>query len=936
MKVDSIFKNKFSHISELEGLILKKYPDDVNHRKIRGDIFEDFIYLYFNCFKELYNLKSIYRNKGKEIPSRYKSLYKILDDYGVDGLAITNDNKALAWQSKFIKDRSPPSYSDITKLYHQGRKCDYNYIIANSLNLTSSSIYYENPKHKQILYDKFIELEQDDWNKIYNLSNNKSIKKIFYKPNRFQTDIVNKVVKNFKENERGKLIAACGTGKTLMSIWINEKLNKTNKILYIVPSLMLMRQTLKKWMQQSKKKYKYVCVCSETNIIKKIKQEDDEFEIDDKQIDIPVLNPNDIKKVLRKTTENVAIFSTYQSLKSIQDALKNTNIQFDIIFFDEAHRTAGSKYNENFSLALNNKNINTKKRLFMTATQRFVTQRTKSIADLRGMHIFSMDDISLYGPVFAELSFGKAIQEGLISDYKILTAEITEDQIYEHVKDNKLLDLDKLKKDDEKGYISTAKKIAHQILLFQAVENFNIRKIISFHSKVDRAKSFIKSDKLEDNLSLENMYNFFEIKKDLFNYRFDHLNAKDHTAEQRTVVLDETFNHNELGVISNAKCLTEGIDVPVIDSIFFADPKKSLTDIVQACGRALRKTFNINTFKTSYFIVPIIIPKNIDLDDAIDEDNNSILYSLVQSLRDLDFRMEEWIDSINLKNSSGNTGGKYGPIDPGPIVVLPNNKIDIKKFKEKLILKIAEVNSLPSPVFRKKVSYGKGERKAPNVKWGPIGDYSTDSLKKLVLKTIKEFGPKQEIANKQDINWQHNAISHTLRVGLIESLSDNKFRLTKDGKSLIKNEYLFNNILKKNILKYSIKIDADKSFYPYKAIIKVIMKNNYINFEEFAFCLYNLKGDTDELVEEASERIGYFRKLNFKFNKKLSEKNKKIILSKLNNIFATDFRLQDIWATTTVRNKFIYFRNHLVDCNIAKSLQGSILLNEKDFKKTIN
>ena len=195
MKVHKIFKEKFKSIRDLERQILKSYPDDINDRKIRGNIFEDFILIYFNVFKDFYNLKYIFRNRDNEIPTRFKNKFNISGDYGVDGICVTNENKSYAWQSKFIKDRSPPSYEDITKLYHQGRKCDIHYIISNAKKLTKSKIYFENPRHKQILYDKFLELDEFDWENIYNFANNHKVKKKNYKPNPFQKKIINNVVK---------------------------------------------------------------------------------------------------------------------------------------------------------------------------------------------------------------------------------------------------------------------------------------------------------------------------------------------------------------------------------------------------------------------------------------------------------------------------------------------------------------------------------------------------------------------------------------------------------------------------------------------------------------------------------------------------------------------------------------------------------------------
>ncbi len=924
MKVHKIFKEKFKSIRDLERQILKSYPDDINDRKIRGNIFEDFILIYFNVFKDFYNLKYIFRNRDNEIPTRFKNKFNISGDYGVDGICVTNENKSYAWQSKFIKDRSPPSYEDITKLYHQGRKCDFHYIISNAKKLTKSKIYFENPRHKQILYDKFLELDEFDWENIYNFANNHKVKKKNYKPNPFQKKIINNVVKGFEVHNRGKLIAACGTGKTLLSIWINEKLLNTNKIMFVVPNLMLLRQTVKNWVNHSNKKYDYLAFSSDSKIQRDI--EDDEFEIDDKQIDLDIKNPEELKKILKKKDKKFAIFTTYQSLKKVKTILDTTNVSLDLIIFDEAHRTAGTKLNENFSLALNERNFRSKKRLFMTATERFVTKRTKKIADKRGLNVFSMDDPTIYGPTFAKLSFGEAIKEKLISDYKILVAEITEEQLYETISSNDLVDIKDLKNEDE-NISSTTKKIAHQILLFQAIENFKIRKIVSFHSNVQRAKDFIYSEKEIDNLSLEDIFKNSSIKKDLINYKFTNLNAKDHTSEERNIILDETFNNNELGVISNAKCLTEGIDVPIIDSIFFADPKNSLIDIVQACGRALRKPYKEKDHKTSYFIVPIIIPKNLNYDEAIDEENNSTLYSLIQSLRDIDSRIEDWTDMISLNSTLNKKSQKSGPVDPGPIIFLPNNKIDISKFQEKLILKISENNSLPSPVFRETVNYGRGERKAPNVKWGPIADYSTESLKRLLLKTLNEFG-KNKIASKDDLNWQHNAISHTLRMGLIKKINDeDNFKITNIGEKLMKTPNSFIDIFKKELTQYNIPIGDNRNFKPYITIIEALKKINYLNFHEFAFCFYNLKGSTNDVIKQSTERIKYFRNTINRIDNKLSEKNRNIILENLNKNFGTNFSNADIWGTTTVKNKFIYFRRHLVDSGICKELNNSIVLN---------
>lgn len=881
---------------------LEKNIESLSTTKERGDVFEQFVFLYLTLKKNLYQITELYREK--DVPLKYRQKFKLeKTDCGVDGLIILNNGKSAAYQAKFRTNREKPSYAELSKFWIEAKLTDYHYTIANCYYL--SKLAKKHRKHLSILIDEFEKLDKLFFLEFYELANKKpKIHKQFYTPDQFQQRIINNTLKGFRNNNRGKIIAACGTGKTLTSLWITE-LMKTKKVLFLTPSLALIKQTLEAWSDQTKIPFSYLCVCSD----KSVSSEMDEGDLDISEVNIPVTTSPDLIVPYLSTNNDAKqiIFSTYQSLDVLATAMnKVRNFNFDLIIFDEAHRTAGAKDSGLFSLALYDQHIKSKKRLFMTATERLVKPWIIRKAKEANRIVFSMDDEQLYGPVFDRFNFGEAIKGKIISDYRIIVAGVKEKEIYQWIENNDYL-VEVENRSEE--YYTTAQNIFRQIMLIKAMKEFSIKKAITFHSTVKNAQEFIASSKRDD-LNLLRIISKIWPEKEKRVY-LDHINGSMSAGERKERL--DLFKDANFGVISNARCLTEGIDVPIIDSVYFVNPKNSLIDIIQACGRALRKPRDKHD-KIAYFIVPILIPEGSSEADAINEIDFEMLHNLIQSLRDQDIRLAEWIDKINISASKGKPS-QFTKYSETPIVFQLPAKFDVRKFEEKLYLRIAEVNADPTKFGYKTKTYGKTERRSSYKRiFKTLGDYSVESYKKnLVIPTIEKFKSKDQAVSMNEIKINHNNVSHTERLGLIIS-EDKKFKLTPLGIQLFEKKLTFEQIFKGQMLRYYSAVkekEGKRILFPYRACLKILLDVKSINYVEFVFGLYSMVDYSKESIAEAIEGIRFIRE-KYPNIEILNEKNKAKVLDELNGHFGTNFNITDIWEKkTTINNQFIYFRNHL-------------------------
>lgn len=875
---------------------LEKAIEALPTAKARGNVFEEFTFAYFTIKKQMYQIAEIY--PSADIPDKYRKAFKLGNkqhqDSGVDGLIITNEGKSIAYQCKFRSGRVKPTYEELTKFWSDGRYCDYCCTVANSFAVSNLSDKHE--ENLQILAKDFDSLDQEFFDQLYDLVNNENAgkNKVFYEPYDYQKRIIKEVLVGFSVENRGKVIAACGTGKTLTSLWIVEAM-KAETVLFLAPSISLVKQTLEAWADQAKIPFTYLCVCSDNTVSSNI--DDDEADISVSQLGVPVTtNINEIAKFLDHTKGKVRyIFSTYQSADKISEAQKTAKDTFDLIICDEAHRTAGLR--SNFSLALEDQFICSKKRLFMTATERMVRPLLKRHLEENGKVIFSMDDENVYGPLFSQYNFGAAIKDKTISDYKIVVAGVKESEVYNYIAENKHISVGDL---DNNEKTTTAEILYSKILLAKAMGEFPIKKTISFHSSIRKAKDFVAEN--SNDISLSDVIREFNEHITEDNLFIDNINCQLDSGSRAQIL--NKFKNTEYSVISNAKCLTEGVDVPIIDSVY-----------VQACGRALRTQNGID--KTAYFIIPILIPESSVAEEILNSEEFEIVYNIIQALRSQDNRLEDWINRLN--NEYVRTGriGSDCTDDDVPIIIQIEG-IDIKQFSDELYVQIATVNANPDNI-RRPTTFGAGERKTGHARiFKTIGDYAAERFfSSLVDPTIKIYKDKNsKCLSIADIKIDNNNISHTYRLGLIEK-SEKNYSLTPLGEYYLSGRIKPQDLFRKQMLRYSNSLEDNKiahTLFPYRACLEVLknLEVKKLTFNEFAFCIYPMYDSTPDSIKRAVDDINYLRQ-KYPRLKAINIANRPQILQLLNTYFGTTLTITDIWGTagTTVKNLYSYFKNHL-------------------------
>jgi len=898
----STLSNTFLSWKELE-VVLEKTESTYD----KGFIFEVFCKFYFLLNKDFYQIKEVYMRH--EIPNDIKEKLNLEDtDHGVDGVILRNDGKLVAYQAKFRSNRIAPSYTELSTFWTESEYADYRLIISNCAKLPT-----ETNRRKQqmvVLADTLDSLGPDFFILLQQMAQGSQPAKLeLPTPRDYQLEIIDDVIKSFELSSRGKIISACGTGKTLVAKWINDKIS-ANNTLFIAPSLSLVKQTLDEWTSKTPVKFDFIAVCSDNSVVNDVDEDFTDLKIN--ELNFPVTtNPEEIKEfLLRDSNLSKVIFSTYHSVDAIMNALLEIpNFSFDLAVYDEAHRTAGTKDSSMFIYALDDKYIPVKHRLFMTATERIVTPRIKKFAQQAGVEVFSMDDISKYGPTFSELNFGTAIEKGIIADYKVVVCTINEDELYEIAQDNKYIQVDI---GDDTSTI-TADNLLKQVILTKAVKELGIKKIISYHSRIDVAKKFIVGSSNQN--SLRDIFTQIcpNIKDE--NLYLASVNGSMSSGIRKDIL--NNFSSSEYGVVSNAKCLTEGVDVPVVDAVYFADPKDSTVDIIQAVGRALRK----KTFeqKTSYILIPVILPSGVNKFSGLKSEIFDTLHSVVQSLRDQDTTLAQMIDEVNYNIATGskkstlsNTGSNLG----SKILVLPYDKINISDFESSLQFRIGEINSKGTNEPPKVIFTGaKGERKGSIKRiFTSMGDYNMDAYKtSLALPTLEKFSSSSDIITNSDIKINNNNVSHTFRLGAIDKYDKKNYSMTSIGEFILNNPDNFKDIFQYQLLKYHIvNKENDELLFPYRAWFKVMREVRKIRKLDFIYCLYPLKDTNDETIAEAIENIRYLKE-TYIYPDKLSDDNKEKVLNLLNHKFGIELDFKDVWSSRgTSYNQFNYFSKHLL------------------------
>jgi superfamily II DNA or RNA helicase len=552
----------------------------------------------------------------KEVPTAVAEKLKLpKTDQGIDLICETHDGEFWSVQCKYISDADETiSHRQIATFgsLSFGLAKNISYALVATTAGGYAKIYRTENKIGFILIDQWRKLGPDFFTFAGGDRKPQAPPKLT--PRRHQTQAIRSAERHFlkAKETRGKLVFPCGAGKSLAGYWIARKF-AAKSIVVAVPSLALVKQTLETWLAQASAdniKLRWLCVCSDESIGK-----NDDVAIHTQDLGVPcVTDPVQISGWLKQNKNHAkVIFTTYQSARALGDAVKRASTALDLGILDEAHKTVGAN-DKLFSYLLYDKNVKIRRRIFMTATER----RYRGSSD----DIVSMDDVDLFGDTFEHISFAHAVEADILSDYKIVTLAISNQDIADAVGANSL------SKDGVE-----ARSYAALVALRKAMRRYPIKHAVSFHGSIAKAEDF----KTQQDLFSQQHPEFSPLET-------FHVSGAMPTARRSKIIHE--FAKSPASLITNAKCLTEGIDVPKIDAVLFADPRRSTVDIVQAVGRALRKSPGK---KSGYVILPLFTGDSTG-DAILESDEFKEVIQTLRALASNDERIVEYFRDVSKGN----------------------------------------------------------------------------------------------------------------------------------------------------------------------------------------------------------------------------------------------------------------------------------------------
>lgn len=620
----------------------------------RGTYFEYLARAYFqneptyqNEFKNIWMLADVPAKHG--IPKT---------DIGVDLVAETFTGELVAIQAKFY-DRAIQKSNIDSFLSELGKDYYKSGIIVASTDKWGKNAEKALADRSDVVRIGLSDLRNSriDWDKFSFERPDEVTVKAKKKPRYYQKEVIEKALTYFKENDRGQLIMAPGTGKTFTSLKVAEAMAKESDkeqcvVLYLVPSIQLLTQTLRGWNNDTDMTMSSMAVTSDRNASRSsVKQDESNIQIKASDIGYPATTSpekvlNNYRELMRKPKkELLVVFGTYQSIDVLGKAQKEGFPEFDLIIADEAHRTTGAKAlgeeDSSFTKVHSNSNIKGYKRLYQTATPKLYGTEARKKAESNSILISSMDDENLYGKVFYRLGFGDAISHDILTDYKLMVLAVDETVVQK--------DMQKSLSDPENGLnIDDIGRII-------GVWNGMIKRE-SFTDKVSgepmkRAIAFSRTIKDSQRLSeqFENVVNDYLDSDKGYSVNVRHVDGS-MNALQKNEALDwlasDDIPEDSARILSNVRFLTEGIDVPNLDAIVFLSPRKSQVDIVQAVGRIIRKS---EGKEYGYIILPIVVPAGETPETILDNNKSyDVVWQVLNALRSVDERFEATINKLEL------------------------------------------------------------------------------------------------------------------------------------------------------------------------------------------------------------------------------------------------------------------------------------------------
>lgn len=550
-------------------------------------------------------------------------------DCGVDLVFRHNNGQCWAVQAKCYSPDYNIKKQDVDKFLSESNRAiiQQRLLIATTDRLSSNAKQVCDAQEKKVVRFLLSDFERASLDYPADLSELPQAKRKD-PPNPFehQNEAITAVVQGLQTADRGQLIMACGTGKTYVTLWIKEHL-EAQRTLVLVPSLGLLSQLLHEWTFAAVTPFEVMCVCSDQTVGTKGKDEAINSIAD---LAFPVTSDaNEVKRFLCGAGNRV-VFCTYQSSSIIAAAQDDSSIpNFDLVVADEAHRCAG-KVGSEFTSILDNTQVRSAKRLFATATPRTYSSNVTKAAEERGVEVVGMDNAALFGEVLYALPFGKAIEKELLTDYRVVIICVDNPTIAQWIANREMVTTGT-------GIETDSESLAAQIGLIKGIKDYDLKRIISFHSRVNRAEAFTTDVRQimawisDENRPSGTLHTDFV--------------SGNMPANKRRIKLDQlkSLSADERGILSNARCLSEGVDVPSLDGVAFIDPRSSQVDIIQAVGRAIRLSPDK---KVGTIVLPVFIEAGQNAEDTIEDSNFKPIWDVLNALKAHDNVLAAELDQI--------------------------------------------------------------------------------------------------------------------------------------------------------------------------------------------------------------------------------------------------------------------------------------------------
>lgn len=632
----------------------------------KGTYFEELILAYLQneaTYKDLYRKVSTWAEWAPANGFTAK-------DDGIDLVAeVAGSGEIHAIQCKFYDPGYKLQKKDIDSFFTaSGRKPFAHRVIVSSTDYWSEHaenalVDQQPPVSKITLHD--LEESQVDWAK-YQPNAKVSLKpKKTLRPH--QASALTAVTAGLQAADRGKLIMACGTGKTFTSLKIAEQMAGPGKrVLFLVPSLSLLSQTLTEWTQESQIPLHSFAVCSDSDVGKKRgRKEDDAVQTLAHELRFPATTD---AKVLAKhmaarqdDKHMTVVFSTYHSIETIHHAQHQHGLsEFDLIVCDEAHRTTGATFegdDESAFVRVHDADyIRAAKRLYMTATPRIYGNEAKAVAERDNVALYSMDNEAWFGKQLFVITFSEAVKRGLLVDYKVIVLAVEEAHINRRLQTLLKDENNTLRVDDAAKIVGCWKALAKLGIHEDGNETAEpMKRAVAFCQVIEPGKGG-KAHKVSSKeiagmfQAVVEAYQDAEDIEDAARLRCEaeHVDGGMNAGEKEAKLdwLKAPTPPETCRVLSNVRCLSEGVDVPALDAVLFLTPRNSQVDVVQSVGRVMR---NAPGKRRGYVVLPVVIPAGMEAHEALNDNKTyAVVWQVLQALRSHDDRFDAMVNKLDL------------------------------------------------------------------------------------------------------------------------------------------------------------------------------------------------------------------------------------------------------------------------------------------------